>query len=210
MKILCFPRGLILIPAFIFIFNSLVHSEHPDSSLTKIEERTIFFKKAASYFNINPKFLKSIVFVERTLNYDWKDDALDIILANAGKNSSIGFCQVKLKTAYWIEKTLSDSSDIFFPGQIYNNILSVSKSPSELIHKLRNDSLNILYAASYIRIIQSYWEKSGFSICNCPDIIGTIYSTGLFFRDGGIREPNSNPKSNFFGSKVLKVLHLFR
>jgi len=72
------------------------------------------------------------------------------------------------------------------------------------MQKLENDSLNILYAAAFVRIAISYWDKSGFPIDNKADILGTLYSTGLFKRDGNIRIPNKNPKANEFGKRVEK------
>ncbi len=50
------------------------------------------------------------------------------------------------------------------------------------------------------------WEKLGYSINNRPDIIGTLYSTGLFYSDGKERKPNANPKANEFGEKVKSKL----
>lgn len=209
MNTLYLMRGVIIIPAFIFSLITLAHGEHPDSSIAFIRERTVYFDNAAQVLDISPACLKAIVYVERTLNYDWKDDALDVILANVGKNSSIGFCQVKLKTAYWIERTMSDTLNAFNPGYKYGPILAVSKNPVEIINKLKNDSLNILYAASYMRIIQSFWKKAGFTIDDRPDIIGTLYSTGLFSRNGLVRKPNAKPKPNFFGLRVKKILYMF-
>jgi hypothetical protein len=136
-------------------------------------------------------------------------DALDVIFADAGRNSSIGFCQVKIKTAYWIEKQLNDSTSKFFPGKEYSNLLTVSDAAAELMRKLVNDSLNILYAAGYLRIIQAYWEKAGFQINGRPDILGTLYSTGMFRPNGEIRRPNGNPKANEFGKLVIRYLNLF-
>jgi hypothetical protein len=193
---------------FLLVFQIIASAEPPDSTIVKINERQSLFNAAAKRFDVNVKYLSTIVLVER-LNYDWSDAALDVILANAGRNSSVGFCQVKLKTAYWIEKQLNDSLSSFYPGKAYNNALQLSKSPEDLIQKLTNDSLNIHYAAAYLRIMQSYWEKAGFSINDCPDILGTLYSTGLFHRDGSIRNPNKNPKSNRFGKLVLQYLDSF-
>ena len=184
-------------------------AEHPDSAQFKIVQRSKLFEHASNAFRVNTRNLEAIVFVERILNYDWSDEALDVIFANGGGNSSIGFCQVKIKTAYWIEKQLTDSTSKFFPGKEYSNLLSISDSPVELIQKLVNDSLNILYAAGYLRIIQTYWEKAGFQINDRPDILGTLYSAGIFHRNGEIRKPNKNPQPNEFGRLVLKYLELF-
>lgn len=184
-------------------------AEEPDSTWFKINQRNELFQHASSAFKVNIRHLKAIVFVERILNYDWSDDALDIIFARAGRNSSIGFCQVKIKTAYWIEKQLSDSTSKFFPRKEYSDLLNTSKSPVELMEKLTNDSLNILYAAGYLQIIQTYWEQAGFPINDRPDILGTLYSTGIFHPTGKIRKPNENPKPNKFGKLVFQYLNLF-
>jgi len=200
-------RGFIF-PVFFLLLSNL-YAEQPDSSFKKIKELYPFFRMASTTFNIDIKTLESIVFVERTMNFDWKDDALDIPLAESGYNSSIGFCQVKMKTAYWVELQLANSSSEFYPGKSYQNIFTISKSPREIIKKLQNDSLNIHYAAAYIRIIQTYWQKAGFPIAERPDILGTLYSTGLYNSKGVIRKPNKNPQANTFGKKSLEAFGLF-
>ncbi len=166
-------------------------------------------QQAAATFKIDSPTLKAIIFTERTLNVDWFDKALDVPTALKGYNSSIGFCQVKLKTAYWIEVQLSDSTSEFYPGKQYQAILPLSKSPREIIQKLQNDSLNILYAAAYIKIIQNYWKRAGYPINDRPDILGTLYSTGMFDQKGESRKPNANPKANAFGKKSLEAYNLF-
>jgi len=153
--------------------------------------------------------LSAIIYTERTLNVDWRDDALDVLLAKSGQNSSIDFCQIKMKTAYFIELSLADSLSAFYPGRKYRNLLSLSKSPQDLITNLQTDSLNLHYAAAYLRIIMSYWEKAGYPINNRPDIVGTLYSTGLYKKNGEIRLPNPEPKPNDFGRKTLNAFRLF-
>ena len=202
-------RGKLLISAILFLFPLFLFSENTDSAIFVIEKNSKYFNKSANVFDINPVFLKSIVYVERTLNYGWSDETFDVFLAQSGKNSSIGFCQVKLKTAYWIEKQLNDSISKFFPREKYYNKLKLSKSPQEIITKLNNDSLNILYAGAYIRIIKSLWERFGYPINDRVDILATLYSTGLFKTDGSLRKPNKNPKSNYFGKKAENCILIF-
>jgi hypothetical protein len=67
-----------------------------------------------------------------------------------------------------------------------------------------------MYAAAYLRIIQSRWERAGYPIDERADILGTLYSTGLFNPDGTERLPRSNPAANMFGRKVKVALHLFQ
>lgn len=202
-KKLSFLGLLLLLPA-------ICYAESPDVTLTKLKERQPLIDDAANKFAVNPHYLTAIIYVERILNYDWTDDAWDAPLAKAGKNSSIGFAQVKLKTAYFIERQLHDPAGPFYPGKLYQNLLQVSKSPNELIAKLTNDSLNILYAAAYLRLMQSRWETAGFSLNQRPDILGTLYSAGLFNNDGTERQPNANPKPNEFGKQVEEALKSIR
>jgi hypothetical protein len=132
--------------AFIIIFLLTLQfkskAENRDTTLHKINENMLLIKEASAKFNINYKILCSVIFVERTLNYNWEDSALDVILAEGGLNSSIGFCQVKMKTAYWIERQLNDKDSKYYCGKKYQEVLKVSRSPGEIIKKLENDSLN--------------------------------------------------------------------
>ncbi len=193
----------------LFVPLLLLKAEYPDSTISKIKVNQELITQASRIFNIDPNILSSIIYVERTQNYTWEDDALDEYLAQVGLNSSIGFCQVKLKTAYWIEVQLNDSLGSHYIGDKYFEILKFSKSPKEIISKLQNDSLNILYAAAYLKIIQTHWQKDGFPIDDRADILGTLYSTGLFYRGGEERKPNKNPKANWFGKLTLNAQHLF-
>lgn len=197
---------------FIFTFIILCSSafcEDKKSTISKIDDLEFTFLQSSKKFEIDINTLKSIVYVERSQNFDWFDKALDVLTALKGYNSSIGFCQVKMKTAYWIEVQLSYSTSEFYPGKHYQDILPISKSPREIIKKLQNDSLNILYAAAYVKIIQSYWQRAGYPINDRPDILGTLYSTGFYKSTGEIRKPNANPKANRFGKKTLEAYNLF-
>ncbi len=192
---------------FLLALTTVSFAEHPDTTLLKLQQRNELIELASQTFDIDSKILTSIIYVERTKNYTWEDDALDNLLADAGLNSSIGFCQVKIKTAYWIEVQLNDTNSVYFLSKKYKGKLS--NSPKKIIAKLENDSLNIMYASAYLRIIISRWEKIGFPIYKRADILGTLYSTGLFKRNGKERFPNGNPKANEFGKMVKESLGLF-
>jgi hypothetical protein len=195
----------LLVAIIILLFNaSLSYAEHADTTLQKLQNRLYLIKSAASIYDINWETIASIIYVERINNVDWTDDALDNLLAEAGLNSSIGFCQVKMKTAYWIEVQLDDTTSEYFPGMKTIGKLSVSQNPKEIITKLNVDSLNIQYAAAYIKIIEEYWSKNGFPLDEKQSVVATLYSTGLFKRDGTERKPNSNPKINWFGEKFIE------
>lgn len=204
-------KGYLLTPFFLFLLisNQLLGESH-EESYSKIIERKKQISSASEIFDVNPAYLSAIIYTERTKNYDWTDEAFDEVIARVGQNSSLGFAQVKMKTAYFIEKQLSDSTSKFYCGKKYENILKVSKTPYLLIEKLKNDSLNILYAAAYLRVIQSFWSKNGYSIDKKAEIIGSLYQLGLFYPNGKVREPHFYPRENEFGAKVRESLILFK
>jgi hypothetical protein len=206
-----YDRGFLSIPVIcIFVFFTLpVLAENPDTTMSKIKDNFYLIKNGANKLDINPKHLAAIIYTERTLNYDWKDEFFDLLYVKLGQNGSLGFCQVKLKTALFIELQLHDSTSDFYPDKKYIGILEVSKKPSELIDKLLNDSTNILYAAAYLKIIMTRWGKDQVFLDDRPDILGTIYSLGLFGKDGSERKPHLDPQPNAFGKKVIESLSIF-
>ncbi|MCF7832421.1 MAG: hypothetical protein K9N05_02445 [Candidatus Marinimicrobia bacterium] len=198
---------------FILLFLSITGfllAEDPDTTLQKLKEQSVNIEYASKTFDIDPMKLKTITYVERTNNYDWRDEYFDDYLAKKGQNSSIGFCQVKMKTAYWIECQLADSTSEFYSGKMYEDILQVSQSPQAIIDKLEDDRTNLLYASAYMRIIQSYWQSRGYSIDDRVDIIATIFSYGIFSRaTGEPLKPNADPKPNWFGEQALDIYKMF-
>jgi hypothetical protein len=194
-----------IIPILCFLYPTYIFAEAATVTQQKLNENQLLIQTAAQKLDINPCYLSAVIEVERTLNYDWSDDAWDVPLAQLGKNSSIGFAQIKLKTAYFIERQLHDADSLFYLGKSYENILQLSQSVNELIDKLKDDTVNILYATVYLKLMIIRWEKAGFSIEQRPDILGTLYSTGLFYNDGTERTPNANPKPNEFGKKVIDI-----
>lgn len=200
---------IFFISLFIIVIASETFGENPDTTLNKIRNNYKTIKYSSRLFNINSSLLCSVIYTERTLNYNWEDKALDIVLAQSGLNSSIGFCQIKVGTAYWIEQQLADTNSLYYCGEQYNKILPISKSLNMILKRLQKDSINILYAAAYIKIMELRWEKCGYPISDRPDIIGTLYSTGLFYTNGRERSPRKNPHHNKFGKIVNDSEQLF-
>lgn len=200
--------GYLFTLLLIIALSSQLFAESHEGSYSKIVERKEMILSASKMFDVNPMYLAAIIYTERTKNYDWTDEAFDEVIARVGQNSSLGFSQVKIKTAYFIENQLTDSTNRFYCGKKFEHILGVSKTPFKLIEKLKSDSLNILYAAAYLRLIQSFWSMSGYSIDDKPDIIGSLYQLGLFHA-GKVRGPHFYPRSNEFGKKVKDSVSLF-
>ena len=192
------------------VFRHDCRAEHPYTTNKKITEHAALIDHAAGLFRVNPAFLSAVIYVERTLNYDWRDQVYDIYLfERLSLNSSIGFCQIKIKTAYYIEYQFQHADGPYFPGRDFSSLIALSRSKNELLQKITDDSLNICYAAAYLRMMQTRWASAKFPIDDRPDILGTLYSTGLYRDDSSERAPNNNPKSNAFGTKVADAVPLF-
>jgi hypothetical protein len=193
-------------------FHSLATVAIPEEhgkTVKKIKDNYLYITSAAEYFMVNPLILAAIIYTERTLNYDWTDEVFDIALAKLGLNSSIAFCQIKIKTAFFVEIQIADSNRVYFPGFKFCSSIKISRSVEELIDKLTVDSINIFYAAAYLRIIQSYWQRNGLFMDNYPEIIGSLYQVGLFYPDGKERKPRWNPQPNHFGLLVKEAINYF-
>ena len=122
-------KGYLFTP-FLFLLllsNQLFAESHEKTSLKIIERKEIILS-ASKKFDVNPAYLSAIIYTERTKNFDWTDEAFDEAIARVGQNSSLGFAQVKMKTAYYIERQLSDSTSDFYCGKKYENILGVKNS----------------------------------------------------------------------------------
>ena len=190
----------------LFLFNSLFLCKVKAQDLSKLKStqndiysREKYISTAAKSFHIKPRILATIIFTERYLNYTFVDKELDFLLLDFGINASVGFAQVKPKTAKWIEKQLHNPNEKGYLGKDCSLKLPISRRESQLNTKLRSDSLNIMYAAAYIAIFIKMWEKVGKNISNNIAVLATLYSHGYI-----------NPeklKVNSFGKNAYKFYY---
>jgi len=122
-------------------------------------------------FNINPRVYASIIYGELKNNYDeW--DRFDSFRARIGMDPSVGFAQIKVSTFMWIE-------DNYANGQY----ISKSISKDDLIDKMLNDSINILYSVFYVRLItDKFIEK--FKREPSVKTIASYYGKGIDYYKG--------------------------
>ena len=122
-------------------------------------------------FNINPRVYASILYGELINNYDeW--DRFDSFRARIGMDPSVGFAQIKVSTFMWIEDNYANEQYI-----------SKSNSKDELINKMLNDSINILYSAFYVRLI-SYKFIEKFKTEPSVKTIASYYGKGIDYNKG--------------------------
>jgi hypothetical protein len=166
---------------------------------------------AAQRVYIQPRIIASVIYAERFLNFNWDDDILDKISAYSGYNSSIGFCQIKVSTAFWIEEQACDQSSKYYLGKEIATGIKRSKSREELIIKLSNDTININYCAIYVAMIKKRWKESGFFFSeeNETGILATLYSLGLIDSNGNERLPKTRSSFNHFGQTAQTFFESF-
>ena len=128
-------------------------------------------RKIISYFckklEVDPVIFSCTIFAELNNNYNFYD-RFDYFRAEIGSDPSIGFCQLKVSTIKWIENNY----------RVDKLGINKSKSIEELIKKMKNDTINIIYGIIYVKlIIKKYKDTYGRS----PKIsaIASYYSLGI-------------------------------
>jgi hypothetical protein len=188
--------------ALLFIVVSLVSAHDKDRRiLDELVERKSVILHAAKTVGISPRIVASVLYAERYLNYNWDDEILDNVLAQSGYNSSVGFGQIKITTAFWVEQELNNSISKYYLGNAVASQILRSATREKLIKKVTNDSVNILYCAAYLAMVQYRWKSAGIFLPMNVEagILGTLYSLGVINSNGEERTPHPNPQMNKFG-----------
>lgn len=118
------------------------------------------------HYSIDPRLYVSVVYGELYNNLD-DLDRTDILRAAAGFNPSIGFAQIRLSTAKWIEIEHCDELEI-----------KPSKNRYDLIERIARDSMNICYSICYIRLIQKSFQETTGALPNVQQT-GSWYARGI-------------------------------
>ncbi len=115
---------------------------------------------------------------------------------------SWGVLGMKEETAIAVEKHLTDSTSPFYPGQKYEHLLDFKttdhdKERFERIANERDHYYAYLYAALYLKQIESQWQKAGYDITTEIGIWSTLYNIGFIHS-----EPKPNPE---IGGAAIKI-----
>jgi len=186
----------------LFILLTGLFAQGNDAALQTLKENRDLIIEHSRLFDVQPRIVAAVIYAERVLNVNWRDTYLDKLMALNRINSSIGFCQVKLNTARWIEKNLNDTSSKYFLGDSIAAFFPESVYLDELIERLEDTSRNIIYAVAYLAMFKNRWLRAGVDIGCRPDILGTLYSLGAYKTNGEERLPHPDPVPNTFGAVV--------
>lgn len=195
----------------IFIVNLGNASEKENKVVQELAERKEIITRAAQSLGVSPRIVASIIYTERLRNFNWDDAILDNVLAKSGYNSSTGFAQIKVNTAFWIEEELHQPTGRYFLGKEIQLLLPRSISREELILRLSNDSVNISYCAAYAVMIKKRWGEAGyfFDHSNEAGLLATLFSLGIIRSNGEERLPHPNSTMNDFGRTAQEFFDSF-
>ncbi len=149
-------------------------------------------------------------YAEHSLNYKLGENVIDYVLAKSGYNSSVGICQVKVKTAEWISEQVKNKKSEYYLGEDVRYKFLNDKN--KILENLETPGKNILYAACYVAMIKNVWYSelaSPFLNDKAAGIAGTIYTLGIFKEDGSIKTPHFDAKMNEFGEKVQEFYNSY-
>jgi hypothetical protein len=107
---------------------------------------------------------------------------------------SWGVMGIKQETAVIIETNLKDKKSPFYLDTTYEHLLdfTTNNPDQERFARLTNDKncyYSYLYAALYLKELETQWQKAGFNISNKPEIISTLYNIGFEHS-----RPNASPQ----------------
>ncbi len=166
--------------------------------------------KSSKLVGISPRMLASIIYAEHSLNYKLGENVIDYVLAKSGYNSSVGICQVKVKTAEWITEQVKNKKSEYYLGEEIKYIFL--NDENRILENLETPGKNILYAACYVAMIKHLWYaelNSPFLNDKSAGIVGTIYTLGIYRDDGSVRTPHIDAKMNEFGEKVQEFYNSY-
>lgn len=139
----------ILLTALLGIFFTLMNCKIFNTSNTSTDEK--FYKKFkqlkkeiysdCDILSISPRMFISTIYGELHNNYNLIDN-FDNFRARIGMDPSVGFAQIRVSTSLWIEDNYAD-----------NRLIYKSRNNTELVNKIIIDSINVLYAVFYIKLI---------------------------------------------------------
>lgn len=170
----------------------------------------ILINQVASLVGISPRLLAAQMIVEQLRLFTSEREVYKQIFAPLkilGNQSqfSWGVVGIKEDTAKKVEANLKDKTSPFYLGPRFENILdyptssttlTTSNIDAERFNRIANTNSGrdhyyaYLYAALYLKQIETQWQKAGFPIADRPEILSTLYNIGFIHS-----KPNSAPQA---------------
>ncbi|MCX4247869.1 PAAR domain-containing protein [Paraliomyxa miuraensis] len=182
--------------------------QDPDAA-SLIEDNAAAILSAAKAFEIDPKILAGIVYVENWRNVNWTEiveKPLGFYMETVpilNKRPSIGLAQVQTRTARFLEEqkyilpTSGNEGGWTLNLPFFDEIPIHGTEQMAREQRLEDNEFNLLYAAAYVRYFENTWREDFPQIGERADILGTLYNLGH-----ESTSPNPTPNANDFGHAV--------
>jgi hypothetical protein len=102
---------------------------------------------------------------------------------------------IKEETAIQIENNLKNKTSPFYLGKNFENLLDFQTTDmkQERFTRMTDQHAHYysyLYAALFLKQIETQWKNAGYDISSRPEILTTLYNIGF-----ANSKPNANPQS---------------
>lgn len=164
---------------------------------TATAKDALLVNQVATLTDVSPRLLVAQLVVEQLRLFTSEREVYKQIFAPLkilGNQSQFSWGVVGLKeeTAKQIERNLKDTNSPYYLGPRYEHLLdfSTANPDEERFTRVtaRDHYYAYLYAALYLKQIQTQWQKAGFPISDRPEILSTLYNIGF-----NHSQPNQNP-----------------
>jgi len=149
---------------------------------------------------INSRLIVSMLIVEqlRLFNDDresFKKFFEPLKILGSQSVFSWGVLGIKKDTAVEVEANLASTTSPYYLGSQFEHSLDFKTSNTESerftrITDQHNHYYSYLYAALYIKQVETQWKRAGFPINNRPEILATLYNLGFIHS-----QPKANPEA---------------
>lgn len=158
--------------------------------LDDIEQNAEAIRGICSEFRMDPRQYVSVIYGELSSNLDYYD-RFDEVRARVGFNPSIGFAQLKVSTAMWLEERLSEAGTV-----------EASATRQELVDRLLQMKANITYSVFYLSLIRERLVKEGTKEPSLRSL-GSYYARGIETTSENLSVTYFNP----VGTKAEEFYH---
>ena len=164
----------------------------------------LLINQVASLVGVSPRLVAAQMIVEQLRLFTSEREVYKQIFAPLkilGNQSQFSWGVVGMKedTAKQVEANLKNRTSPFYLGSRFENILDYPATMTDINAERFNRIANTnngrdhyyayLYAALYLKQIETQWQKAGFPIADRPEILSTLYNIGFTHS-----KPNSAPQ----------------
>lgn len=156
---------------------------------TAFRKDELVIKKVASQTGLDARIIFSVAAVEQlrlffTERALFKEVFSPLKILGVQSVFSWGVMGIKQETAVDIEKNLKDTTSPFYLGKELEHLLNFKTQniEEERYQRLTNETdryYSYLYAALFIKQIETQWQKAGFPIKEDVGVLATLYNLGF-------------------------------